>query len=164
MAWTVPVTQPTGVLITAAIWNAQVSGNHAYLHGDAGTITYTGPTTLMTSAGDLLLTSTSGTVRTVAGALLCDASNGLMRVHRHPYANARHIESGVSSLAPGAAVVVTFTDAFAAAPAVTVSAAFAGATGTSYASMDTVTTTSVRIINSHASSTLAIHWHAEGQD
>jgi hypothetical protein len=38
MAWTVPVTQVTGVLITAAIWNAQVTNNAAYLHGDAGTI------------------------------------------------------------------------------------------------------------------------------
>jgi len=31
MAWTIPVTQPTGVLITAAIWNAQVADNAAYL-------------------------------------------------------------------------------------------------------------------------------------
>jgi len=31
MSWTVPVTQPTGVLVTAAIWNAQVTDNVAYL-------------------------------------------------------------------------------------------------------------------------------------
>jgi hypothetical protein len=31
MAWTTPVTQPTGTLITAAIWNAQVADNITYL-------------------------------------------------------------------------------------------------------------------------------------
>lgn len=38
MAWTTPVTQPTGVLITAAIWNAQVPNNMSYLH-DKGVLT-----------------------------------------------------------------------------------------------------------------------------
>jgi hypothetical protein len=36
MAWTTPVDQATGFLVTAAIYNAHVIDNLAYLHGDAG--------------------------------------------------------------------------------------------------------------------------------
>lgn len=36
MAWTTPVDQATGFLVTAAVYNAQVIDNLAYLHGDAG--------------------------------------------------------------------------------------------------------------------------------
>lgn len=38
MAWTTPVDQTTGTLVTAAIYNAQIIDNLSYLHGDAGTI------------------------------------------------------------------------------------------------------------------------------
>lgn len=38
MAWTTPVDQVTGFLVTAAVYNAQIIDNLAYLHGDAGTI------------------------------------------------------------------------------------------------------------------------------
>ena len=38
MAWTTPVDQTTGTLITATIYNAQIIDNLKYLHGDAGVI------------------------------------------------------------------------------------------------------------------------------
>jgi hypothetical protein len=36
MAWTTPVDQATGFLVTAAIYNAHIIDNLAYLHGDSG--------------------------------------------------------------------------------------------------------------------------------
>jgi hypothetical protein len=36
MAWTTPVDQATGFLVTAAIYNAHIIDNLAYLHGDGG--------------------------------------------------------------------------------------------------------------------------------
>lgn len=39
MAWTTPVDQSTGTLITATIFNTQIIDNLTYLHGDAGAVT-----------------------------------------------------------------------------------------------------------------------------
>lgn len=39
MAWTTPTDRSTGFLVTAAVYNADIIDNLAYLHGDAGLIT-----------------------------------------------------------------------------------------------------------------------------
>jgi hypothetical protein len=70
---------------------------------------YIGPYFDNAGVGDFYITS---------GALLVvDSTGTMMRVHRHPYGGDRHIESIVIATGPAGATA-TFTNAFAAAPAV----------------------------------------------
>lgn len=107
-------------------------------------------------------------------AVLTDQSGGAMRVHRHPYANPRHIESGsVSVTTTGTAptsgsVSVSFTDAFSAAPVV-VCCADTSTGGTSYefASANGTTTTGATLVVFAPTAgpvTTKINWVAEGAD
>lgn len=97
---------------------------------------------------------------------LKDSSGGTMRVHRHPYANARHIESGSVTLGAGggASVSITFTDAFSSPPNVIV----VGTAGNGFPYVSAVSTTGATFTSfSSAPSTWGsqtVYWIAEGVD
>jgi hypothetical protein len=55
MAWTTPVTQATGVLITAAIWNAQVPDNMSFLHDVPACRVYNAASPLLVSGSNTVL-------------------------------------------------------------------------------------------------------------
>jgi hypothetical protein len=93
-----------------------------------------------------------------AGSIQSFDGTTLMRVHRHPYGNERHVESGAI---PAGGGTIGFTDAFAAAPRVTVGFTTGG--GTTYVSA--VSTTGATFASSTWSSYSAGgDWIAEGRD
>lgn len=89
-----------------------------------------------------------------------------MRVHRHPYGNDRHIESGtVSGTTPGGGsfidVALTFTDAYASTP---VLSAIAILPATDVQIVSKSTTGATLRINGPNSTSVSADWHAEGAD
>jgi hypothetical protein len=120
MAWVAPSTKSTGLLVTAAIWNEQVTGNLAFLgdahnhSGDAGdgaTISTALP------SGIILMFDAAcpyGWTRVAAfdgkfirGAAAYGATGGSEDDHTHPYAAHTHLHThatGYTQSAPSASV------------------------------------------------------------
>jgi len=95
-----------------------------------------------------------------------------MRVHRHPYANERHIESGTvavttSGVNGSGTASVSFTDAFASDPVV-VAVNDRSGTPNAFAYISGLSTSSVTVglqnTNGVGPTTGAVAWIAEGQD
>lgn len=95
--------------------------------------------------------------------LLSNDGTTSMRVHRHPYTNHRHIETGQVAIgnAP-ASVSITFTDAFAATPAVIAMGGSPG--GGLYRSAVSTTGATIGSWTAASMSASTIHWYAEGND
>lgn len=113
------------------------------------------------------LTSFYDDAATPALLAAVDPAAGLLsqgrRVHTHPYANHRHIESGTASVVASATVTVTFTDAFAVAPVMTLGWT-AGASGADKPYINTGPSTTGATIATTGSVAYTLHWIAEGQD
>lgn len=143
MSWTGPTTRATGDVITAAIWNTDIVNNLLYLHGDSGLVAISNEIT------------TQG-----------------MRVHRHPYGAARHIESGVVLITTGGSswgsASASFTDAFGSAPTVMATLQwFNGGSGmTAQAAASSITTTGCTVNGQPGASwtNQPVGWIAEGAD
>lgn len=90
-----------------------------------------------------------------------DGTPNLLRVHRHPYANQRHVESGQQTYTLGAETrSVSFTDAFSSAPsAVMHGSQVNGDEG----KINSVSTTGFSLIN-NSGGTQVIGWITEGPD
>lgn len=85
-------------------------------------------------------------------------TQGGLRVERHPYANNRHVESGSTAMTAGS-LSVTFTDAYAVAPAVV---AISNASNLDL--FLSARSTTGCTITAAGASTQVICWIAEGQD
>lgn len=104
---------------------------------------------------------TSGNL-TLSGARVAFASP--YRAHRHPYANDRHIESGLVTTSAAADVAVTFNTAFAGTPNVT-STAHDGSAASHAPMTNTVSTTGFNIscyTAANAREAVGVAWEAEG--
>lgn len=117
----------------------EVLDNVKYLHGDSGDIVLAGSANL----------TLQGNFR---------AENGTFRIHRHPYGNERHIESGAIPSGGGS---ISFTNAFALAPAVAVGSG----SGSGVAQVTAVSTTGATFAGvTWATYTASGYWIAEGVD
>ncbi len=87
-------------------------------------------------------------------------SQGGMRVHRHPYANNRHIESGSGTGTGSQTYSVTFTDAYGTAPRVV--ATLTSDAGTVVCALSILTTGCT--IKHYGTNDLSSNWIAEGAD
>ncbi len=83
-----------------------------------------------------------------------------MRVHRHPYAGRRHIESGSVAVAHASYTDISFTNAYASAPVVVA----IGDRQYSSFYIDNITGSGARINNGHATDDAIAYWIAEGPD
>jgi hypothetical protein len=145
----------TGEIVTAAIGNAQWRDNLNYLYGSSGDVTLYGTANLILG----------GNYR---------AESGAFRIHRHPYANERHLESGTVLITTGSSVAssasASFTNAFAATPVVMATAQWAGAGGASsnvpVAAVSSVSTTGCTVWGGPGNgwTNQPVAWLAEGQD
>lgn len=126
----------TADIVNGAIANAKLSANATFL--PPGTLAAR-PAANTVVAGTLYLATDSLALYRSEGAantwtlvgLITDGSgnfsvggnfraeNGGFRIHRHPYASERHMESGKTSIASNAFSSVTFTNAFSVAPTIT---------------------------------------------
>lgn len=195
MAWTTPTVRATGDLITASIWNGDLGDNLKYLHGDAGRVTINnGLKAASTAALGIPILEVNNTVAgktfgfyladdgvarftfdgvldniiTVDSSGVVKTGAALMRVHRHPFANDRHVESGKAAYTTNGSGVatgsVTFTDAFTAAPVVCLTAEQTGANEVR-AFITAISTTGFSWQTAGASAVSGnIHWAAEGPD
>lgn len=100
-------------------------------------------------------------------------TQGGLRAQRHPYANERHMESGTNnhgSLNAGtnsSGVAITFSNAYASAPSVVVSATGSTYPAESTAAASNVTTTGFTLTARNLASvsqTVVACWQAEGAD
>lgn len=172
MSWPSDLAESSdGTFIDAVLWNKLVDAL-LFLHGDAGAIE------LLAALG-VGRTVDTGYTLTVAGQVGADAfiaykdtAGSVMRTHRHPYANDRHIESGTVLITTGTNVAgsasASFTDAFASAPVVMATAQFAGSApaGGVSAFVASVSTTGVTVWGAPGSgwTSQPVAWLAEGAD
>lgn len=141
MSYIDPAEIEVGEFVDETDWNVLVD-DIKYLKGGDGTVDLGAA---VVNAG--VVTSSDGTSR--------------MRVHRHPYASNRHIESGTVSFANVSATPsASFTDAFSSAPVVTCTG-LSGAT----AYPTSISTTGVTFgASTWASTSGTSYWMAEGAD
>lgn len=88
-------------------------------------------------SGDLILSASTGSIRSASGQVLIDQSVGALRVQRHPFGLAHHIESTIldnQTITGGSANAFTyfFNRGFAAKPTVTVTVDQTGGEDTWY--------------------------------
>jgi hypothetical protein len=81
MAWTTPVDQATGFLVTAAVYNAHIIDNLAYLHGDSGAaIDLTGggqflrPSAIQLGAADTVFSRLQASIASLLGTSAGDGN------------------------------------------------------------------------------------------
>jgi hypothetical protein len=134
--WTTPQDWTASTPLPAATLNTHLRDNLTYLKGVLG-------------GSDL---------QNVAIHANRTLSQGGMRVHRHPFANHRHIESGSAAMTAGS-LSVTFADAYAVAPAVV-----AMSNAINLDLFCSARTTTGCTITASGASTQTICWIAEGQD
>lgn len=140
------------------LWIHIGTNENFYVRDDGGSAEIGAADDTFSAFKVLLLAGSAGGVK----------ANGLS-VHRHPYSNDRHIESGgVSVTTSGAngsgSAAVSFTSAFSATP--TVVASTQGVTPMSAGHTDSASTSGFTAyaanFNGTGPSTLTVNWHAEG--